>query len=272
MEPALQRRVQRYGWDKAAQFYENFWQRQLKPAQDKLMEMADLQPGEKVIDIACGTGLVSFPAVEKVGPGGLVLATDISDNMVKIGNEVARQKNLANIKFERMDAEELNVRDAEYDISMCALGLMYVPDPIKALKEMYRVIKPGGRAVAAVWGQRDHCGWAEVFEIVDRRVSSEVCPMFFNLGNRDVLKRSFELAGFSDVVLERIITELIYDSDEEACGAAFAGGPVALAYHKFSDQVKDEVHAEYLESIKTFQRGSGYAVPGEFVIARGVKL
>ena len=64
MEAALQRRIQRYGWDKAAIYYENSWQQQLKPAQEKLLEMANLQPGERLIDIACGTGLVSFPAAE----------------------------------------------------------------------------------------------------------------------------------------------------------------------------------------------------------------
>jgi ubiquinone/menaquinone biosynthesis C-methylase UbiE len=271
MESALQRRVQRYGWDKASVHYENFWQRQLKPAQDKLLEMARLQPGEKVIDIASGTGLVSFPAAEKVGENGFLLATDISDGMVKIGNESAKEKNYRNIRFERMDAEELNAPDEEYDVALCALGLMYVPDPIKALKEMYRVLKHGGRAIAAVWGQRDHCGWAEIFEIVDKRVSSEVCPMFFNLGNRDVLKKNFEAAGFSNVIFKRLNTKLIYHSDEEACGAAFAGGPVALAYHKFSEQVKNEAHAEYLDSIRSYQQGSGYEVPGEFVVAMGVK-
>src|SRR5438045_6273637 len=104
---------------------------------------------------------------------------------------------------------------------------------VRAWKEMYRVIRRGGLAVAAVWGQRDHCGWAEIFEIVDKRVTSEVCPMFFHLGNRDVLKRSFEAAGFSNVIFEKLNTILNYNSDEDACDAAFVGGTVALAYHKF---------------------------------------
>jgi hypothetical protein len=64
---------------------------------------------------------------------------------------------------------------------------------------------------------------------------------------------------------------LNYSSDEDAYGAAFAGGPVALAYHKFSDQVKNEAHIEYLDSIKPFRQGTGYAVPGEFVVAIGYK-
>ena len=109
MEADLQRRIQRYGWDKAAIYYEDSWQQQLKPAQDKLMEMANLQPGEKLIDIACGTGLVSFPAAEKLGPNGFVLATDISDEMVKICTETAGERNISNIQFKRMDAEELEV-------------------------------------------------------------------------------------------------------------------------------------------------------------------
>ena len=272
MEAALQRRIQRYGWDKAAIYYENSWQQQLKPAQDKLMEMANLQPGEKLIDIACGTGLVSFPAAEKLGPNGFVLATDISDEMVKICTETADREKYQQHTIQKNGCRGIRMyRNEEYDVALCALGLMYVPDPIKALKEMYRVIKPGGRAVAAVWGQRDHCGWAEIFEIVDKRVTTEVCPMFFNLGNSDVLKRSFVAAGFSNVNFEKLNTVLNYNSDEDACGAAFAGGPVALAYHKFSDQVKNEAHIEYLDSIKPFQEGNGYKVPGEFVVAIGYK-
>ena len=271
MEAALQRRVQRYGWDKASAYYENFWQQQLKPAQDKLLEMAKPGAGERIIDIACGTGLVSFPAAERVGQDGFVLGTDISDSMIDICVELSREKNYSNVQFIRMDGEELTVPDDDYDIALCALGLMYMPDPVKALKEMYRVTKPRGRAIAAVWGQRDHCGWADIFEIIDKRVSSEVCPMFFNLGNVDMLKRSFQAAGFSNIIFERLNTRLNYDSAEDACGAAFAGGPVALPYHKFSEQVKNEVHAEYLDSIRSFQTGNGYVIPGEFVVAAGFK-
>jgi SAM-dependent methyltransferase len=148
---------------------------------------------------------------------------------------------------------------------------MYVPDMLKALKEMWRALNPGGRAVAAVWGKRDRCGWAEIFEIVDKRVSSEVCPMFFNAGNDTVLERYFASAGFSNIKTERISTLLEYASGEEACGAAFAGGPVALAYYRFSPGVKEEVHKEYLDSIRQFQHAGGYSVPGEFVICIGYK-
>ncbi|HEY6976596.1 MAG TPA: methyltransferase domain-containing protein [Chitinophagaceae bacterium] len=271
MEPALQRRIQRYGWDKAANYYESSWRKQLQPAQDKLIQFAALRSGEKVIDIACGTGLVTFRVAEKTGENGFVLGTDISDKMVELAASIAKEKKYSHVKFERMDAEDLQVNDNTFDVALCALGLMYVPDRLKALKEMWRILNLGGRAVAAVWGKRDHCGWAEIFEIVDKRVSSEVCPMFFNAGNDTVLEKYFASAGFSNIKTERINTLLEYASGEEACGAAFAGGPVALAYHKFSPGVKEEVHNEYLNSIKRFQHAGGYSVPGEFVICIGYK-
>ncbi len=271
MEPALQRRVQRYGWDKAAQYYENFWHKQLKPAQDLLLDMAKLKRGEKVLDIASGTGLVSFRALDKVGNDGFVLGTDISDKMIEISSVIAQEKKLTAIRFERMDAEGLKIADNSFDVVICALGLMYVPDPLQALKEIFRVLKPGGRAVAAVWGKRDHCGWAEIFDIVDKRVASEVCPMFFNLGNPDVLRLSLQTVGFTNISSQTISSTLDYSNAGEACGAAFAGGPVALAYNKFSDVVKEEAHAEYLASISRYKNGDAYKVPGEFVVAMGYK-
>jgi ubiquinone/menaquinone biosynthesis C-methylase UbiE len=210
MEPALQRRVQRYGWDKAAAYYENSWQQQLKPAHDALFDLAAIREGQHIIDIACGTGLISFRAAAAMGNTGFVLGTDISDKMVEMTTQLAKENNIGNTRFERMDAEELKVNDEEFDLAICAMGLMYTPSPVNALKEMYRVLKKGGMAVAAVWGKRDHCGWADIFEIVDKRVSSEVCPMFFNLGNDSVLEKNFELAGFSNRKILKIQSSLDY--------------------------------------------------------------
>jgi ubiquinone/menaquinone biosynthesis C-methylase UbiE len=271
MEPALQRRVQRYGWDKAASYYENAWQQQLKPAHDALFDLADIQPGQKIIDIACGTGLMSFRASAATGSSGYVLGTDISDKMVEIADKTAKENGIGNIRFERMDAEELKISDEEFDQAICALGLMYAPNPLQALKEMNRVLKKGGHGIAAVWGQRKHCGWADIFEIVDKRVSSEVCPMFFNLGNDQVLEKHFEFAGFTSIKIKSIQATLDYDSAEEACSAAFEGGPVALAYFKFPEQVKKEAREEYLASVAKYKTEKGYSVPGEFIIGLGIK-
>jgi hypothetical protein len=104
---------------------------------------------------------------------------------------------------------------------------------------------------------------------VDARVRSEVCPLFFALGTGDALRALFEDAGFTDLVSERIDAPLLYDSADEACDAAFVGGPVALAYSRFDDRVRHEVRAEYLASIEPHRDGAGYRVPGEVVVVAG---
>ena len=271
MDPRLQRRVQRYGWDKAAAFYERFWARQLAPAQNRLLEMADLQDGEQVLELAAGTGLVTFPAAEAVGAAGRVVATDISDVMVQQLAADATARGLRQIVAERTDAESLRWDAGTVDIVLCALGLMYVVNPAACLAESFRVLKPGGRTVAAGWGARRNCGWAEIFPIVDRRVQSEVCPMFFQLGTGSVLAGTMTSAGFTRVTEDRLNTTLEYDSADEAVGAAFAGGPVALAYAKFDEATRESAHAEYLASIAPYREGGRYRVPGEFVVVRGDK-
>jgi ubiquinone/menaquinone biosynthesis C-methylase UbiE len=269
MNPNLQLRVQRYGWDRAVDDYESSWSRQLEPAQACLLEMAGIQPGDRILDIACGTGLVTFPAAEATGPTGCVLGTDISGRMIETAGRLAIQKGVSQVNFERCDAGKLPVGDGGFDIALTALGLMYAPDPDRALAEMRRALVPGGRAVAAVWGERAHCGWAGIFPIVDARVRSEVCPMFFFLGTGDTLAVAFRAAGFKDVRLVRLSTILHYESKDEALAAAFAGGPVALAYSRFDKETREEAHAEYLESIEVYRDGNRYKLPGEFVVVSG---
>src|SRR5918996_4546165 len=233
MDPRLQRRVQRYGWDRAVAAYEEGWRAQLEPAHFLMLDMAALQPGERVLDVACGTGLISFRAAEAVGEQGTVVGTDISGEMIETARRGAAERELANVTFERGDAEALPRADASFDVAVCGLGLMYVPDPVRALCEMRRLLRPGGRAGAAVWGARHNCGWAEIFPITDARVASDVCPMFFHLGTKDMLARTFAAAGFTDICSQRLVTTLRYATAKDALAAVFRGGAVALAYSRF---------------------------------------
>jgi SAM-dependent methyltransferase len=126
MEAKLQRRIQRYGWDKAVDDYEPYWKQQLEPAQARMLEMADIQPGAWVLDVACGTGLVSCRAAAQVGIDGVVVGTDIAENMVERAQQSARQQGFAQAIFTRMDAEALQLSADTFDVALCALGLMYV--------------------------------------------------------------------------------------------------------------------------------------------------
>jgi len=271
MEPELQRRVQRYGWDKAAEYYNDSWKDQLKPAQDKILEMINLQPGEIVLETSCGTGLITFRAAKVVGNEGKIVAIDLSEEMVETAKEEAQKLNLNNISFHRMDAEQLQFDEKLFDKAICCLGLMYFPYPLTGLKEMHRLLKPGGQAAISILGERKNCGWAEIFPIVDRQVASDVCPLFFQQGTGNTLQNTFEKAGFRNVEVDRFNVDLHYHDSKTALMAAFVGGPVALAYQKFDTKTKDIVQNEYLESIEPYKNGDGYKIPGEFVVARGVK-
>ncbi len=270
MDARLQLRVQRYGWDRAASHYERFWAEQLQPVRDALLTSAALQSSERVLDVACGTGLVTLLAAELVGEQGMVVGTDLSDTMIQAARLEGERRGLA-AKFFQMNAERLDFADATFDVVLCALGLMYVPDPERALAEMLRVVRPGGRVVASVWGARRECGWAEIFPIVESRIASDVCPLFFQLGTGSALADTMRAQGAEQVESTRLSTVLRYSSDDEAIGAAFVGGPVALAYSRFAEVDRIGAHAEYLESISAYRQGEAYDVPGAFVITRSVR-
>ena len=266
MDARLQRRVQRYGWDLAAQHYEPLWQDQLAGAQDALVARASLVPGERVLDVACGTGIISFAAAEAVGALGAVVGVDLSGGMVEAARLRSEKRTMSNTTFARMDAECLDLPDASFDVALCALGLMYMPHPEQGLREMRRVLRPGGRLVVVVWGERSRCGWSAVFSIVDAELATEACPLFFRLGTGDSLAAACADARFAVVEQHRMAASLSYADADQACDAAFVGGPVALAWSRFDGDVRSRVRERYLDAIAAWRHDQGYRIPGEFVI------
>ena len=266
MQPGVQRRVQRYGWDLAAAEYESLWGQQLAPAQAEAMTCAGLMPGERVVDVACGTGTTAIAAATRVSPGGEVVGVDLSGRMVEAARARARQQHCANARFERMDGERLELPGDSFDAVLCVLGLMYMPHPEKAICEMRRVLRPHGRLILAVWGERAQCGWAELFPIVDAEVASDVCPLFFRLGQGDALAELCAASGLAVTRQSRITTALSYHDGDEACAAAFAGGPVALAWSRLDAAARARVRSRYLGSIAAWRRERGFRIPAQFVV------
>jgi ubiquinone/menaquinone biosynthesis C-methylase UbiE len=264
MDARLQLRVQRYGWDRAAPHYERAWNHALAPATAAVLAAAALQPGERVLDVACGSGVLTRAAWTSVAPGGgAVVGTDLAEQMLA---EAAGQS--PNGQFVRVDGQCLEeaLAHEHFDVVLCGLGLMYMPDPDRALASMARRLRPGGRLVVSVWGERRACAWADLFPIVDAQVQSEVCPMFFRLGGGDALAQALRGAGLSEVTASRLTTTADYADARSACEAAFVAGPVALAYSRFDAATRSVVHNAYLASIEPWRAEAGYSLPGEFVI------
>lgn len=264
MDARVQLRVQRYGWDRAAAHYESAWSRALAPATAAVLQAVALRPGDRVLDVACGAGALTHAAWQAVAPGGgEVVGTDVSDHMLE---QAARHA--PGCRFLRADGGSLppSVTDGGFDVVLCGMGLMYMPDPEQALAAMVACMRPGARLAVSVWGERRQCAWAEVFPIVDARVHSEVCPMFFRLGGEGALERALRGAGLGDVRTSRIESTVWHADAEAACHAAFEAGPVALAYSRFDAATRSAARAEYLESIEPWREGASYRLPGEFVI------
>ena len=167
--------------------YETYWREQLRPAHERLLAAADLRPGQHVIDIACGTGMVTLPAATAVGPDGHVLATDLAQKMV---DDTAARAQLAGLD-QRRDPS-LRRRAARRRWPVRRRPVLARAD-VRAVHHRRRSPRctascvPADRASCPSWGERRNCGWAELFPIVDARVSSDVCPMFFALGTGDCL-------------------------------------------------------------------------------------
>lgn len=113
-----------------------------------------LQPGETVLDVACGSGSSALPAAERVGPQGRVVAVDLAPRMLEIAQRKAQERGLRNIEFRQADLTGLDYPDGQFNAVVCVLGIVFYPDMRKAIVELWRMLRPGGRLVITVLGPR----------------------------------------------------------------------------------------------------------------------
>jgi SAM-dependent methyltransferase len=271
VNPRVFRRVQRYGWDAATNAYDRGWVPQLERLTESCVARASPQAGERVLDLATGTGVGAFAAARAVGAAGFVTGIDVSEKMVAFANRRAADEAVRNVVFQRHDMEAIGAPDGAFDAVTCAFGLMFAADRAAAFAEIARVTAPGGRVSVSVWGRRAACGFAEVFPIVEAHVASEVCPLFFLLGGSRALTAAFMRVGLTDVVEESVPVTLSWASADEACTAMLEGGAVALAWSRFSPETRAVVRAEYLASLEPFRRGGRYEVAAEIMFATARK-
>src|SRR6266550_6266440 len=146
-DPVAFKETTRKQWQNAAAAWYRWTptlQAWLGPVTEAMLDMADLQPGDRVLDLAAGAGEPSLSAAEKVGPGGHVLATDISSNILEFAALTARDRGLNNFETRVMDGERPDAPDSSFDAVLSRLGLIYFPDRVGAVREARRVLKSGG--------------------------------------------------------------------------------------------------------------------------------
>lgn len=170
-----------------------------------LLETADLRAGERVLDIACGTGVVARRAAEQVGPSGSVAGLDLSPGML----EIARTST-AEIDWHEGDAASLPLPDGAFDVVVSSLGMQFVEDKQSAFREMHRVLAPGGRVAIATGGGPTQPLFAVLEQALARHVSPEVAGFMravFSLYDPEQLQTLATDAGFDDIdVRTKVLT------------------------------------------------------------------
>jgi len=243
----------------------------------QMLDLARIQPGQRILDIAAGAGEPSVSAAERVGPGGYVLATDISEGIVELALQVARERGFKQIETRAMDGEKLDLPDASFDAVLCRLGLMYMPHPVTALREWRRALRAGGRVAVIVFSTPDRNSWGAMPASIIRRRAQLLPPVPgqpgpFSLGDPGALEGVFNQAGFTNPEVRAVPVPLRMASAAEyvqVAREAFGAFNAMMAH--LPPQERDSVWNEVESSLRSFESPGGFEVPGECLVGAATK-
>ena len=243
----------------------------------QMLDLARIKPGQRILDVAAGAGEPSVSAAQRVGPSGYVLATDISEGIVELAHQVARERGFKQIETRAMDGEKLDLPDASFDAVLCRLGLMYMPHPVTALSEWRRALRVGGRVAVVVFSTPDRNAWgAPAISIIRRRaklpppVPGQPGP--FSLGAPGVLEGVFRQAGFANPEVRALPVPLRMPTAAEYirfAQEAFGAFNAMMAH--LSPQERESVWKEVEDSMRSFESPRGFEVPGECLVGAATK-
>jgi ubiquinone/menaquinone biosynthesis C-methylase UbiE len=212
---------QRQSWDNVARGWKKWWKTFEKDAQkvnERLVELAEIKQGDRVIDIATGIGEPAITAAKKVGVEGYVLATDISPQMLAIAKERAVSLGLQNIvEFKEVDAEKILDLQQQQPLSpfaavLCRWGLMFFPNLASTLTNIYKLLSSGGRIAAAIWSEPAKVPKLyTAIDIVTQKLGISSTTAYahyneilspFSLANINIVNKALVDAGFKDIHTE----------------------------------------------------------------------
>ena len=208
-------------WDSVARAWAKWWpdiERNAAPVVDRMLDLAEIAGGERVLDVATGIGEPAVSAARRIGSDGHVLATDISPTMIALGRDRAAQEGLGNIEFREIDADHLDLPAESFDLALSRWGLMFVEDLDRVLERLAGVLKPGGRLVAAVWAEAPKVPMisfpAPYFQDGLKLPPPADGPTPFDLADQADLTRRLAAAGFTAVHSEPVEMAARFESAE----------------------------------------------------------
>jgi ubiquinone/menaquinone biosynthesis C-methylase UbiE len=279
-DPVHYKSTTREQWQTAAEAWHNWhptlntW---LGPATNLMLEMANVNEGFRILDVAAGAGEQSITAAKRVGPKGYVLATDLAPNILEYALLLASENGLNNIDIKEMDGENLTVPDNSFDTVISRVGLIFFPDQQKALKEMMRVVKPGGYVAAIVYSTVDRNKFFSTPVSIIRKRAQLPPPLAgqpgpFSLGGNGVLEDAFNQAGFINVRSEFVDAPVIMPTAKDC--VRFEYESFAALHQMLGGLSEDEKAAAWKEihlELAKYEDENGFSGPCELVVGVGQK-
>jgi SAM-dependent methyltransferase len=237
---------------------------------ERMLTVACVGPGDRVLDIATGTGEPAIPAAEQVGPSGIVLGTDFVEGMLAVARDKAAERGLTNVEFRRVDGEELDVPAGSYDAVLVRWGLMYMPDPLACLRNARRALRAGGRIAVACWSEPARNPWAILpLRVLARHTTVPTPPPggpgHFTFADPSKLRATLDAAGFCDLALDEVA---VVDGGEFDDGVDYltyaraVRAPVAHAYDALPPETQRDVDRDVAAAAERFRVGSSVQLPG----------
>jgi ubiquinone/menaquinone biosynthesis C-methylase UbiE len=236
-----------------------------------VVEQAALQAGERVLDVACGTGVVTRLAASRVGAGGQVTGVDLNPGMLMVARALEPPAG-GPIEWHEGDAAALPFPAAAFSAILCQLGLQYFPDRPRALREMHRVARPGGRIVLLVWRAITHSpGFEAMAAALERHVSAVAAatmraPFVFGDGI-EALRMLLTEAGFREVRIGSDVRMVRFASPDAFVQQQVAGSPLASHVAQVDDAARAAVRLDVSAAMQPYVNDDGLAFPIEAHLA-----
>jgi ubiquinone/menaquinone biosynthesis C-methylase UbiE len=252
-------------------------QQVLGAATEMMLELAGVQAGSRVLDVAAGTGESTLIAARRVGPSGYVLAADISASMLDVAAEAARNEGLTNVETRVMNSENLALDEDSFDAVISRIALMLFPNPAKALTEMRRVVKPGNRVAVIVFSAIEKNPYHGIPFGIVRRLGNIPPPApgepwMYALGDPQTLEEVYRKAGFLNVSVRAFPIQRRFPSAADAI-RTMKNSAVDLRelMSRLSESDRELAWTEIEQQLHQFEGPNGFESPGEVLIGVGTK-